>query len=262
MKDSGVGAPSRLRVACVHSGSDRARASHAELAARLAFVPPEESDVIVALGGDGFMLRCLHDYHQLGRPIFGMNCGTVGFVMNAYRPDGLLERIAAAKKIELHPLAVTATAADGRVEQAWAFNEVTVIRRTGQSANIRITVDGVDRISRFVGDGIIVATPAGSTAYNLSANGPIIPLGSNVLALTPISPFRPRRWRGAVLPHTVAIEFENLDRTKRPVTATADFKEFLDSVIVSVRVDTSVVQLLFDADQALEERILSEQFVE
>ncbi len=249
-------------LACVDSGSPRAKSSHAELANRYSLVPPEESDVIVVLGGDGFMLHSIHQYHSLLRPLFGMNCGTVGFLLNNFRLDDLPERIKAAKKLHLHPLIIKATTAAGRVEEAAAFNEVTVIRHTGQSANIRVTIDGVERLAKFVGDGISIATAAGSTAYNLSAHGPIIPLDSNILALTPVSPFRPRRWRGALLPHTVVVALENLAPKKRPLTATADYQEIFDIVSVTVREDTSTtVNLLFDPDHSLEERILGEQFI-
>jgi NAD+ kinase len=249
------------KIACVDSGSPRAKVAHAELADRYPLVPPGESDVIVVLGGDGFMLHSIHHYHYLGRPLFGMNCGTVGFLLNTYRLDNLPERIAAAKALHLHPLIMKATTAGGNVEETAAFNEVTVIRHTGQSANIRVTIDGVERLAKFVGDGIIIATAAGSTAYNLSAHGPIIPLGSSILALTPVSPFRPRRWRGALLPHTVVVVLENLDPKKRPLTATADFNEIYDVVSVTVREDTATtVNLLFDPDHSLEERMLGEQF--
>jgi NAD+ kinase len=250
-----------LRLACVHSGTPRAAAAHDEICARYDVVAPADSDAIVALGGDGLLLRTLHDYLQLDRPTFGMNCGTVGFLMNEYRADGLPERVAAAKEIRMRPLAMTATTADGEQHEALAFNEVTVTRHSGQSAAIRITIDGVERVDRFAGDGLIVATAAGSTAYNLSAHGPIIPVGSSLLALTPVSPFRPRRWRGALLPRTSQITFENLEPEKRPVTATADFREVLDVIAVTIREDRSTrVRLLFDPDHSLEERIIGEQF--
>lgn len=253
--------PARLRIACVPSATELAQASHAELAASNAFVPPEESDVILALGGDGHMLHVLHRFLPLRRPIFGMNCGTVGFLTNAYGPGDLHERVRAAQAFALHPLSVKATTAAGQLAEAVAFNEVTLVRHTGQSANVRLSVDGVERIARFVGDGLIVATAAGSTAYNLSAHGPIIPLGSNLIALTPVSPFRPRRWRGALLPDSAAITLENLDPGKRPLTATADVKEIADVVSMAVRVDTSVsVALLFDPGHSLQDRIAAEQF--
>jgi NAD+ kinase len=250
------------RIACVASDSVQARAAQAELAARYDLVDPDECDVIVALGGDGLLLHTIHDHLQLGRPIFGMNRGTVGFLTNQYRPDGLVERVAAATPIAVQPLAMEARYADGSVSHALAFNEVAVTRYSGHSANLRLSIDGVERMAKFVGDGLIVATAAGSTAYNLSAHGPIIPLGSNLLAVTPVSPFRPRRWRGALVPHTAEIVLDNLDADKRPLTATADFRELSNVVAVAIREDTSTtVQLLFDADHSLEERIIAEQFL-
>jgi NAD+ kinase len=249
------------RIACVHSGSAKSVQSFTELADRYDFLPPEQCDVIVALGGDGFLLHTIHDYLSLGKPVFGMNCGTVGFLMNDYRLDDLPVRIEAAKEISLLPLAMEAEMGDGSVEKGLAFNEVSVTRHSGQSANMRITIDGVERLAKFVGDGLIVSTAAGSTAYNLSAHGPIIPLGSNLIALTPVSPFRPRRWKGALLPHTAEVVIENLDRGKRPLAATADFKELFDVESVTVREDASTtVTLLFDSDHSLEERIVAEQF--
>jgi NAD+ kinase len=224
-------------------------------------VAPEESDVIVALGGDGFVLHAVHQYLHLGRPIFGMNCGTMGFLLNVYRPDMLLERIRSAQEVILHPLRMTAKNIEGRLEESLAFNEVSILRRTRQQANIRISVDGIVRVPLLAADGVMVATPTGSTAYNLSARGPVIPLVSNLLALTPVSPFRPRHWRGALLSHTSVIEFENLDPHKRPLSASADFKEFCDVVSVQVREDrTELVKLLFDPGHSLEERVRAEQF--
>ena len=215
----------------------------------------------MALGGDGLLLRTLHAHLELQRPTFGMNCGTVGFLMNEYRPGALADRIAAANEIRIHPLVMSATTATGDVERHLAFNEVTVTRLSGQSANLEISVDGVERLSHFAGDGVIVATAAGSTAYNLSAHGPIVPIGSSLLALTPVSPFRPRRWRGALLPHTAEIVLRNLDPDKRPVAATADFEELSQVVSVAIREDQSQsVRLLFDPDHSLEERIIAEQF--
>jgi len=250
-----------LKIACVHSGSELAVEHYRELEEYYQFVPPEESDVIVALGGDGLMLHALHNHMDLGKPIYGMNCGTIGFLMNDYRAGSLPERIISAELHELHPVAMKATTIDGDTEEALAFNEVALFRGSGQSANIRISVDGVDRIEKFMGDGLIVATSAGSTAYNLSAHGPIIPLGSNLLALTPVSPFRPRRWKGALLPHTSVIEMENLDPEKRPLTATADFMEIHSVKTITVREDQShAVKVLFDKDHSLEERIIREQF--
>lgn len=254
-------ASSHPQIACVDSGAGRAKATRDELAARYHVVLPEESDVIVALGGDGLILRVIHQYLHLGRPIFGMNCGTLGFLLNTYRRDMLLERIRMAKEVILHPLRMTAKTADERAETSLAFNEVSIFRHTRQTASVRIVVDGIVRIPRLAADGVMVATPTGSTAYNLSAHGPVVPLGTNLLALTPVSPFRPRHWRGALLPHTSVVEFENLDPHKRPLIASADFKEVLDVVSMRVQEDRSVAaKLLFDPDNSLEERIAAEQF--
>jgi NAD+ kinase len=190
-----------------------------------------------------------------------MNCGTIGFLMNDYSTEQLAQRILSADSFVLHPIAMKATTAEGKTEEALAFNEVAVIRASGQSANIRVTVDGVERLENYIGDGLIVSTAAGSTAYNLSAHGPIIPLGSNLLALTPVSPFRPRRWKGALLPHTCAISMDNLDPDKRPLVTSADFRDILDVVSVTIREDQShSVQMLFDKDHSLAERIIREQF--
>ena len=193
------------RIACVASNSNSAQQSLKTLCERYGFVAVEQADVLVALGGDGFMLRSLHQYRHLDVPIYGMNRGTVGFLMNDYREDDLLERTQKAKEEILYPLYMTAQCVDGRQQDALAFNEVALTRFGHQTANLRVSVNGVERIPKLVCDGILVATPAGSTAYNLSAHGPIIPLGSDVLALTPISPFRPRRWHGALLPNTAVI---------------------------------------------------------
>ena len=252
---------SKLRIACVHSGSDVAMEHYNELSDVYAFVPPRDSDVILALGGDGLMLHALHSYMSLHKPIYGMNCGTIGFLMNDYAKESLAERILTAHSFVLHPIAMKAVTTEGREEEALAFNEVALIRGSGQSANIRVSVDGVKRLENYVGDGLIVSTAAGSTAYNLSAHGPIIPLGSDLLALTPVSPFRPRRWKGALLPHTAVITMVNLDPEKRPLVTTADFRDILNVVSVTVREDTShQVQMLFDKDHSLEERIIREQF--
>jgi NAD+ kinase len=236
---------SKPRIACLASSSAAARAAQADLAARYDLVDPADCDVIVALGGDGLLLHTIHERLQLGRPIFGMHRGTVGFLMNQYRPDDLIERVAAATPITVHPLRMVATYTDGLSSHALAFNEVAVTRLSAHSANLRLTIDGVERM-----------------AYNLSAHGPIIPLGSNLLAVTPVSPFRPRRWRGALVPHTAEIVVENLDADKRPLAATADFHELQHVVSVTIWEDTSTtVQLLFDADHSLEDRIIAEQFL-
>jgi NAD+ kinase len=190
-----------------------------------------------------------------------MNCGTVGFLLNNYRAQNLLDRIWMAKEVILHPLRMTATTLRGDTEESLAFNEVSLLRHSRQTANIRISIDRTVRMASLAADGVIVATPSGSTAYNLSAHGPVIPLGTNLLALTPVSPFRPRHWRGALLPHTAVVELENLDPHKRPLVASADFKEFGDVVSVRVQEDRSTtIKLLFDADNSLAERITAEQF--
>jgi NAD+ kinase len=251
-----------MEIACVSSESDRARAALAELEKLYELVAPESCDVLVALGGDGFLLHTMHEHLALGVPIFGMNRGSVGFLLNAFRPDGLPERLAAATRLTVRPLAVRAVATGGEQVDGLAFNEVTTIRDSGQSANIRVSVDGAERLANFVGDGLIVATPAGSTAYNLSAHGPIIPLGSPLLALTPVSPFRPRRWRGALLPDTATVELENLDPARRQLAATADFRELTQVQSMTIAQDRgNAVNLLFDADGSLEERFVSEQFL-
>jgi len=253
---------SASRLACIHSGTARAREGHDSLARRFAFVEPEDADVIVALGGDGFLLHCLHDYLGLGKPIYGMNRGTVGFLLNEFRDEGLLERVEAAKEIVLHPLRAAVQTVHGGSHHSLAFNEVSLLRHARQSAHIQVSISGRERLSRLVCDGVLVATAAGSTAYNLSARGPIIPFGSNVLALTPISPFRPRRWQGALLPHDVVVEFRILHPEKRPVSAAADFTEIPDVASVFVEEDRSrSVRVLFDPGHSLDERIFHEQFV-
>jgi NAD+ kinase len=219
-------------------------------------------DAILVLGGDGFMLQMLHRYLGRGVPLYGMNCGTVGFLLNSYNKKNILERISEARESKLYPLRMFARTVDGKQHQVLAFNEVSLFRQTRQAAKIRVTVDHVVRISEMISDGILVSTPAGSTAYNFSAGGPILPLSANVIALTPLSPFRPRRWKGALLPHTTSITFEILEAQKRPVSAVADFTEIRDVVSVAVSEQTrSSVSLLFDPEHVLEERIIKEQFI-
>jgi NAD+ kinase len=222
----------------------------------------EESDVIVALGGDGFMLETLHQCIETSRPVFGMNCGSVGFLMNNYRLEGIPERIEAASRARLHPLRMIAKCLDGTIVKAIAINEVSLFRESRQASKIKINVDGITRMEQLICDGVLIATPAGSTAYNLSAHGPIIPIGANLLALTPISAFRPRRWRGALLERNAKVSFEVLEPQKRPVVAAADFTEVRDVVHIDVEEDQSIsLELLFDEDSHLEERILNEQFL-
>jgi len=225
-------------------------------------VPPEEADIIVALGGDGFMLKTVHQFMEQRTPIFGMNLGSVGFLMNEFREDGLIERLNRADPIDLHPLRMTAKTLDGKEHHALAVNEVSLLREVRLAAKIRILLDGVVRLEELNCDGVMVSTPAGSTAYNLSAYGPILPLGAGLLALTPISPFRPRRWPGALLPKKTEVSFEIIDYEIRPVSAVADFTEIRNVVRVDVREDNSTHStLLFDPEHNLEERILKEQFL-
>ena len=221
---------------------------------------PEAADIVIALGGDGFMLQTLHTFTDKGKPIYGMNLGSVGFLMNEYRQEDLLKRLAAAEKAEIHPLIMQAHTAKG-ITEARAFNEVSLLRQTRQAAKIRIMVDGKPRISELICDGVLVSTPAGSTAYNLSAHGPILPIDAALLALTPISVFRPRRWRGALLPHRAKVQFEILENGKRPVSAVADDFEVRDVIAVDVAEDRSTAMTMrYDAGHNLDERILSEQF--
>jgi NAD+ kinase len=248
--------------AFVAADTEDARLALANLGRRYRTVPPEEADIIVALGGDGFMLETLHRFIERGVPIYGMNCGTVGFLLNAYSEENLLARLAAATPIRVHPLAMRARTMTGEEVKALALNEVSLLREARQAAKIAIRIDGVVRLPELICDGVLVATPAGSTAYNLSAHGPILPLGTGVLALTPISAFRPRRWRGAILPHTARVEFIIKECEKRPVSAVADYTEVRDVVEVTVHEDRGItVTLLFDPEHNLEERILMEQFM-
>ena len=245
------------------AASDRPEAQEARnaLVARYGEASDDDAQVIVALGGDGFMLETLHENLKNGRPIYGMNRGSVGFLMNEYSEDALLERINAAERAVIHPLSMVAIDAAGRRHEALAINEVSLLRQTRQTAKLRISIDGKVRLAELSCDGALVATPAGSTAYNLSAHGPIIPLDAKVLALTPISAFRPRRWRGALLAHTATVTFEILEADKRPVSAVADNFEVRDVVEVQVAETRDVaLHMLFDAGRSLEERVLSEQF--
>ena len=250
------------RIAIVAAPVPEAEAARARLVAAHGEVPVAEADVVVALGGDGFMLHTLHDVMSRGTPIFGMNRGSVGFLMNEYRDDDLAGRLAAAQPIQLHPLKMVAEDVDGTVTEAHAFNEVSLLRMTRLAAKVGIDIDGVTRMEELVCDGVLVATAAGSTAYNLSAAGPIVPMGTDVLALTPISAFRPRRWRGALLSRTAKVQFDVLEAAKRPVSAVADNEEVRNVLSVRVEEDrTEELTLLFDAEHNLEERILNEQFI-
>ena len=223
---------------------------------------PDGADVIVALGGDGFMLQTLHTFLDGDKPIYGMNLGSVGFLMNEFHEDSLQERLAAAESAKVHPLRMRAKTSQTTIESC-AFNEVSLLRQTRQAAKIRIVVDDKVRTAELICDGVLVSTPAGSTAYNLSAHGPILPIDAALLALTPISAFRPRRWRGALLSHRAHVRFEILEARKRPVSAVADDLEVRDVVSVDVAEDRSIGKtMLFDAGHSLDERILAEQFVD
>ena len=252
-----------MKMALVASNAEAAQAAEAMLRKRYDFVPMEEADLIVALGGDGYLLHTLRERLSLGKvcPVFGMNRGTVGFLMNEWRIDGLIERIRRAKSFTVRPLEMTATTDGGATISHHAINEVSLLRETRETARIQVSVNGRVVLPELVCDGVLVATPAGSTAYNLSANGPILPLNSKLMALTPISPFRPRRWRGALIPDDLTIQFRVLDPGKRPVSAVADQIEVRDVATVEVCVDrTDVLTLLFDPEHALDERITMEQF--
>jgi len=222
---------------------------------------PQEATAVIALGGDGFMLQTQHEYMNSGLPIYGMNKGTVGFLMNEYKPDNLRQRVSRALKSKIRPLAMMATDMDGNTHKAIAINEVSLLRQSYQAASLSITTDGKERLEALVCDGVLVATPAGSTAYNLSAHGPILPLGAPLLALTPVSPFRPRRWRGALLPNTVEVIIKVNDPEKRPVNAVADHTEIKSVKEVCIKLDMENSGLiLFDPDHSWDDRILAEQF--
>ncbi len=259
--------PSRVKVsaesrfAFVSSETDEARAALASLSSRYGNAPADEADVIVALGGDGLMLQTLHAFMGSGKPIYGMNRGSVGFLMNEYREEDLPQRLAKADITTIRPLEMRATTEDGSSHKALAINEASLLRQTSQAARLRISVDGRMRLDELICDGILVATPAGSTAYNLSAHGPILPITAQLLALTPISAFRPRRWRGALLPKLARVDIEVLDPAKRPVSASADHSEIrrVTHVSVAEATDTEGV-IMFDSDHGWDERILTEMF--
>jgi NAD+ kinase len=244
------------------SDAPAAQEALAELRKRYQSTPPDQASSIVALGGDGFMLETLHKHMKRGVPIYGMHRGSVGFLMNAYSPDGLEERLQRAKPVRVHPLEMTARDQAGAEHRALAINEVSLLRQSRQTAKLRVSVDDVPQLDELMSDGILIATPVGSTAYNLSAHGPIIPLGANILALTPISAFRPRRWRGALLPHTARVQIDMIEADKRPVSATADFTEVRNVVAVTIRERREIaLTMLFDPEHNLEERVLKEQFL-
>jgi len=250
------------RIALVASDTQIAQAAAAALKECYAFAPVNEADVVVVLGGDGFILHFIHDIMPHKASIFGMNKGTVGFLLNDYHRDGLMDRIKASTSVTLHPLRMTAETESGEMIEALAINEVSLLRQTRQTAKIRILVDGKIRMKELVCDGILLSTPAGSTAYNLSAHGPIIPMKAEIMAMTPISAFRPRRWKGALLPQNSEVTFEVIHSEKRPVSAVADTLEVRHVARVNIKQDRSIkINLLFDSHHTLEERILNEQFI-
>jgi NAD+ kinase len=254
-------APRYGRIAFVASDAPAAQRARTRLARRYGDARPETADVVVALGGDGFMLATLQRFMNSGKPIYGMHRGTVGFLMNEFDEQGLAERLAAAHVTVIHPLLMRARDAAGRVHRHRAINEVSLFRQTYQAARLRVLVDGKERLPGLVADGVLLSTPAGSTAYNLSVQGPIIPIGAPLLALTPISPFRPRRWRGALLPDRAQVTVEVLEAAKRPVAAVADHDEVRSVRSVEISMDHDIdMHLLFDPHHSLDERILREQF--
>ncbi|MEE4187672.1 MAG: NAD kinase [Roseobacter sp.] len=249
------------KIAFTASRADVAQTARAALVTRYGNTALEDAEVIVALGGDGFMLQTLHATQALSAPVYGMNRGTIGFLMNTYAESDLPARLAAAEEAVINPLSMTATGADGATSQALAINEVSLLRSGPQAAKLRITIDGRLRMQELVCDGALVSTPAGSTAYNYSAHGPILPIGSEVLALTAMSAFRPRRWRGALLPKDATVRFDVLEPEKRPVMAEADAQSVMDVVSVEIRSEPSVAHhILFDPGHGLEERLINEQF--
>ena len=249
------------RPAFVSSDTAEAAGALARLAGRYGNHDLAAADVIVALGGDGLMLRSLHRHLADGVPLFGMNRGSLGFLMNEFREDGLLARLCAAEGSIVHPLRMVARDAAGKSHEALAINEVSLFRQTHQAGKLKISVDGTVRLPELICDGILLATPVGSTAYNLSVGGPILPMGAPLLALTPISPFRPRRWRGAVLPQRARVNIEVLEADKRPMTAVASDREFEKVREVTISAMSEIgIEMLFDPGHALDERILSEQF--
>ena len=252
------------RLALIASDTPPAQTAAAALAGEHDWCDPQDADALVVLGGDGFMLQTLHAMLDAGtlKPVFGLNLGTVGFLMNRAKPGkAIAERVARARHIAVSPLEMTTTTTRGVEHRGYAINEVSLLRETRQTAKLELRVNGKVRMAELACDGVLLATPAGSTAYNLSANGPILPLGSRMLALTPISPFRPRRWKGAILPESAAVGFRVLEPEKRPVAAVADQKEVRDIAEVRIKAHSELqLTLLFDRGSSLEERIFAEQF--
>jgi len=253
--------PKQIKIAFVASNVDSAQKALDTLGKQYGSVAPDQADLIVALGGDGFMLHTLHENQNLQIPVYGMNRGTVGFLMNTYDENGLLDRLNRAEQAVINPLVMKAECRDGSTHKALAINEVSLLRAGQQAAKLRITVDGKPRLDELVCDGAMVSTPAGSTAYNYSAHGPILPIGSGVLALTAVAPFRPRRWRGAILPKSSVVRFDVLEPDKRPVMAGADSQPVRDVVSVEISSAQHVShRILFDPGHGLEERLIREQF--
>ena len=249
------------RITFRASNTPSAQDALSRLVARYGQMPLEEAGVIVCLGGDGFMLQTLHDTQGSGLPVYGMNCGTVGFLMNTFRMDTLPERLRAAEEAVINPLAMRAVSPDGSVTEALAINEVSLLRAGPQAAKLRISVDGKERMAELVCDGALLSTPAGSTAYNYSAHGPILPIGAGILALTAVAAFRPRRWRGALLPKSALLRFDVLEPDKRPVRADADTRAVPEVLSVEIRSEPNVSHhILFDPGHGLEERLIVEQF--
>lgn len=254
--------PTKMKsVSFTASRAEDAEVARRELVEIYGDTPPEDADVIVALGGDGFMLQTLHNAMNSGKQIYGMNKGSVGFLMNRYSTSNLIERITAATENVIHPLEMITVDAYGNKHSALAINEVSLLRQSYQAAKLKVDIDGRTRLDELICDGLLLATPAGSTAYNLSAHGPILPLDTPLLALTPVSAFRPRRWRGALLPEKVVVDITVLEHEKRPVNAVADHQEVKSITHVRIRQahDTSV-GILSDSDYSWSDRILSEQF--
>jgi len=254
--------PVRRRIAFTASETEIAQSALSRLVARYGNAPLDTADVLVALGGDGFMLHTLHSHEAHEQPVYGMNCGTIGFLMNEFAEDDLPERLAEAEEALINPLSMRAVDAEGREHRELAINEVSLLRAGPQAAKLRISIDGKVRMEELVCDGALVSTPAGSTAYNYSAHGPILPIGSDVLALTAMAAFRPRRWRGALLPNTALVRFDVLEPAKRPVMADADGRSVRNVISVEIRTETTIRhRILFDPGHGLEERLISEQFV-
>ena len=248
-------------IAFIAGDTDEAQRAHTRLVKRYGETPANEADAIVALGGDGLMLQTLHRHMNDKVPIYGMNRGSVGFLMNEYHEDDLIARLTRAEINTIHPLRMLAKDAAGASHDALAINEVSLFRQTYQAAKLKITIDGTQRMEELICDGVLLATPAGSTAYNLSAYGPILPINAPLLALTPISPFRPRRWRGALLPDTAKVRIEVREPDKRPISAVADHTEFRNITEVGIEAALDIdIFMMFDPGHALDERILSEQF--